>query len=789
MRQQKHKSIKILLGLALLIGLNLQVSAQLLPGYLSGQATIGENPTLLYGNLTIGSSGELFLGTHLPRLQQINTLFLIGNYTGETGAKTYHSVINNSNDFGTRGFVDIVGTASGSTEIMLDLFNGWDGSCIDLARAHNAGSDINAFVMQEANYNGHTAYLKSRIYGNDRIWFLAERMIVAQYLFPNGQSRCLNDLTPFDELTVQTAATGNYLYQWYKSPNPDGSNAIPVGSANGGQTASYRPIITTDTTFYYFCIVRSANCPEYNIDTTDVSGAITVYGEPRIHIYGANLCIGENWLFTAEIYEGDTTGTGYWHISEGLSASINDTTGLVTAHSTGRFTVTYHYTTPNGCSTFVTSQEYEVFAKPVSEVQDIILCSPQTIPASSLIVNLINADTYKIYDSDGVTEITGQNIQATYGTKTYYVEAINTDCHCVTERVAVHVTVTDIITFDLPAQAILCQGELTVDLASLVTNVNITDYSIEVYNANNVLLAGTIVTASNQLYYVKVVANGCSSDSKGIMVVVGNDNVQILQQPTIQVYNPDDLDGFVNFYVVAEGASSYQWYKIENGVSTALVGETNPLLSIPVTDINPNISYYVVVTGGCGSNVINITSDIVYAEVCLPIIIQKKNHTLVVDNNSHNNGGYTFVYYEWYKNNQLIHQGAHGSDLGGMYNTGGSNLNPSDSYYVIVTDQYGKKHRSCTYNPIIYISGTRIIAYPNPVNVTSSLIVVDVETDDEELLANGVITSYNVLGQYLGQVRTNGHRITPVQLPLVAGVYVLRFTSGDFSQDIKIIIQ
>ncbi|MDR0872914.1 MAG: T9SS type A sorting domain-containing protein [Prevotellaceae bacterium] len=805
---------KFLLGLALLtMGLNTSIFAQ--GSWSFGQLTIGDNPTLLYGDITNVASGELFLGNHTPRLQQTNTLYIVGSYTGDPGSKNYHSVINNTNTSGTRGFLDIVGNATGNTEIVLDMFSGWDGTCIDLARAYNSGSDIDAFIMQEGDYNGHHAYLKSRVEGGDRIWFLAERMIIGEYLSPQGQNRCIGSNNPFDPLTVVTPSNGNYLYQWYKksgapADSRDFSNAAPVGSANGGQTATYTPVINTDTTFYYFCVVRNANCSAFNVDTTDVSGAITIDGIPDIHIIGTNMCIGNDTAFIAEAYIGnkryilpEAGSTYFWHISEGLAATIDSLTGIVTAHSTGTFQVCLHYTTPGGCTLVVSSADegqdghnkpYIVFAKPVSEVQDIVLCSPQIIPASSLIKNLINADTYKIYESDGVTEITGQNIQATTGTAIYLVEAINTDCHCVAERVAVRVTVTDNITFDLAqSSVILCEGsESLIDLASYVENVNVSDYRIEVYTASGSLLPGTIVGASEQMYYVKVISGNCSSAGIGISVKSGSNNLKILTQPTVQSYSTDELDDYVNFYVVAEGATSYQWYKLEYGVSTPISGETGSVLSIQAAEIdaNPNTSYYVVVTGGCASKLVSIKSDVVYAGACRPLIIQKKNHTLIVDNNRSNNGGYNFVYYEWYRNNELIHKGAYGNkDLGGMYNTGGSNLNTADVYYAILTDETGKKHRTCTYNPVNYISNTRIVAYPNPTTTASSLVVVDVETNDEELLANGVITAYNSAGQYLGQYRTEGHRVTPVQLPSVAAVYILKFTSGEYEKEIKIIVQ
>jgi hypothetical protein len=354
MKRNKHiKNIVLSSGLALLISVSQLISAQSLLSYLSEKATIGENPTLLTGNLTIGSSGQLFFGSHQPLLQQTNRLFNRGNYEGKIGARIYLSVVDNSNSHGSRGFLDIVGTATGSTEIVLDMFDGWDGSRIDLARAHNVGSNITAFTMQEAVYNHRVAYIDSRVEGNDRIWFLAEQQ--------------------------------------------------------------------------------------------------------------------------------------------------------------------------------------------------------------------------------------------------------------------------------------------------------------------------------------------------------------------------DD---------------------------------------------------------------------------CLPLIVQKRNNTLVVDNS----GGYNFVYYTWFRTDQfgnevLIHQGAHGVGLGGVFNVGRGSLNPLDTYHAIVTDQHGNQHRTCPHNPAIFIPNTRIIGYPNPTTVDRSLVMIDVETNDEELLANGVIIVYNILGHRIGgETRTNGHRITPIQLPPVAGTYIFHFISGTVQEVIRIVV-
>jgi hypothetical protein len=178
-------------------------------------------------------------------------------------------------------------------------------------------------------------------------------------------------------------------------------------------------------------------------------------------------------------------------------------------------------------------------------------------------------------------------------------------------------------------------------------------------------------------------------------------------------------------------------------------------------------------------------------EECLPLIMQKRNNTLVVNNNEASNGGYNFTHYKWYRNNdELIHEGTVGAGLGGIYNTGKVNLDPHDAYHVVVIDQFGNEHHSCVYNPTIFDHVTKIIAYPNPAPINNSLVAVDVETDDEKILEHGIITVYNTLGQRIGEgVPTNGHRITQVQLPSVKGMYLLKFVSEDVEKTVRIVVQ
>ncbi len=142
-----------------------------------GKTVVGCNQTTISGNLTLKSTGKLYLGSHSPQGLQNNTLILNGNYIGENGSTLYLSVTDNSNETGTKGFIDILGTAnqtSGATRIELDLFDNWDGSNIDLIRA-NANSDTNTFCMDETGYGNMIAVLLHRTEGNSLIWYIVQK--------------------------------------------------------------------------------------------------------------------------------------------------------------------------------------------------------------------------------------------------------------------------------------------------------------------------------------------------------------------------------------------------------------------------------------------------------------------------------------------------------------------------------------------------------------------------------------------------------------------------------------
>ena len=356
MKKYKQQKTKFLISLCLLC-ISLSASAQLLPGNLYGQMVVGSGTpwVLINGDLKIMSTGELFLGSHSPRGEQTNQLAISGNYIGEDGSRIYISVNDNSNTPGTRGYIDIIGTATktdGPTTIELDAFNkslGWNGACIDLIRANAVGSDPGTFRMNEQNLNGRIGLLRYRYYNNDLVWFFAEKLILGQRI--DAQTICRD--ASFNPLSV-TVAPGEYTYQWYRCNESGNSNSfVNLGSANGAQTAHFTPPANAIGTNYYRCIVTSLTC-NYNTDTTTVSGAIIVNANVRIIRQPESQAIIDNGIPVNIQLSVETEGaTSYQWFRNGIAISNSNSPEITV--ELGDAMDTYHVEV-SGCGGTIVSE-------------------------------------------------------------------------------------------------------------------------------------------------------------------------------------------------------------------------------------------------------------------------------------------------------------------------------------------------------------------------------------------------------------------------------------------------
>ncbi|MDP5100360.1 MAG: hypothetical protein NWQ09_03460, partial [Nonlabens sp.] len=163
------------------------------------------------------------------------------------------------------------------------------------------------------------------------------------------------------------------------------------------------------------------------------------------------------------------------------------------------------------------------------------------------------------------------------------------------------------------------------------------------------------------------------------------------------------------------------------------------------------------------------------------IVEQKYNNVLVVNNNPANNGGYSFVAYEWFKNDrrvgtqQFFSEGDNATDV----------LDPTALYYVRMTTTTGEVLQTCV--STISLGNTfSLTVLENPVISGRKLNVrADYPTSE---LDNARYELYSASGQYLYTVRVDGVD-TAIELSesLPVGMYRLVLITQARSQSVNFI--
>lgn len=162
---------------------------------------------------------------------------------------------------------------------------------------------------------------------------------------------------------------------------------------------------------------------------------------------------------------------------------------------------------------------------------------------------------------------------------------------------------------------------------------------------------------------------------------------------------------------------------------------------------------------------------------------QKFDNTLLINNNPKTNGGYNFVGYQWFKNEELVGE----EQVYSVGNNASDLLDPTASYHALLTTKEGDVVRVCPMT--ITLKGTRgVMLYPSPARVGESLTLqVNNATDN---LAGTVMDIYNMKGQLVYSKVIAGDR-TIFELPqtIQSGVYIAVIKIDNKQEVIKFIVE
>jgi hypothetical protein len=164
-------------------------------------------------------------------------------------------------------------------------------------------------------------------------------------------------------------------------------------------------------------------------------------------------------------------------------------------------------------------------------------------------------------------------------------------------------------------------------------------------------------------------------------------------------------------------------------------------------------------------------------------VVQKFDNVLLVNNNPETNGGYEFITYTWYRNDELIGTG--------QYYSAGENitdlLDPDANYYVRMTTIDGEVLQTCLGQiDLQHDFSSRL--YPNPA-VAGRFITVEADFPQQEL-ENMQISIYSLTGSLVTSVRSSTP-VTQVQLPgtIEDATYIVILETPNIKKSLKVIVR
>jgi hypothetical protein len=221
-----------------------------------------------------------------------------------------------------------------------------------------------------------------------------------------------------------------------------------------------------------------------------------------------------------------------------------------------------------------------------------------------------------------------------------------------------------------------------------------------------------------------------------------------------------NLDATLTFNVISGGYPAQQTYTVytTEGIFVQTGAIVSNSLTIDMTGYAAGDYDFLVDIDSCTYPVS------VRVKMNSTVVEQRWDDVLVCNNNPANNGGYTFVSYQWYKNGAPI-AGATGqyyNEIGGL----------NGEYYLWIKDENGNEYWTC---PQIYRTDVAISVYPNPATVEQE-ITIELPFTPEQL-DGAVLDIYDAKGALVQHVNTL-QPITKVSGFKAQGAYFGRILTG-----------
>ncbi|MBF0649229.1 T9SS type A sorting domain-containing protein [Dysgonomonas sp. GY75] len=312
MKRQFIIKLTCLLFLCIITIPAIPIKAQAVQSAWHGKISIGDIPVLMHGDLALQSDGELF--TNNGRME------LEGSYYGEPGSRAYRYIKGTAidADIDASFFLD-ASIATGSTEIIPELDEGWDGSPVELVKAGlgitaigtgtSTGSSVFYIEPKIPDCGDLYVQLLHKGNGNNSVWSLTGTITLPLIKQLRNHTLLINN-------NPDTNDGHNFsYYKWYKDGQQlkEGSHkehggSYYTGGANLDENAVYMVEVTDADGKRYF------SCP-YSYVPIALPASVKVYPNPvsrdNSRVYVQVETTDEKLLEQAEVEVYSYTGSYY----------------------------------------------------------------------------------------------------------------------------------------------------------------------------------------------------------------------------------------------------------------------------------------------------------------------------------------------------------------------------------------------------------------------------------------------------------------------------------------------
>ncbi|SHJ20244.1 Por secretion system C-terminal sorting domain-containing protein, partial [Mesonia phycicola] len=487
-----------------------------------------------------------------------------------------------------------------------------------------------------------------------------------------------------------------------------------------------------------------------------------------------------------EVLASDVTKTTATDNCGGIVTVTNDATFPITTQ--GTTVITWTYTDVNGNSSTQT-QNINVLASPIS----VVTFNDKTVTYNgnlhSIMVNNLPTDasvTYSISPSGTTTNgATDAGIYTVTAVVTPPATAVNCDPITLTATLTIE-QAPQTITFN-PLAIMVLEDDPDFQLQAIASSGLAVDYTYTYTSANppatvsstgwvDLLTSGLVdITAhqagnANYLPATSVMQTLQinSRDASAHSIEIED---EVYSSPSNEIY----------YLIACEDAFNAVTVTFETETNASVNPSHNFTIETPIPGIYRE---EIIITSQDGSTTETYLITVEKMFSFSDIVEQKFDNVLLVNNNPSTNGGYSFVAYEWYKDDQII-------SVDQYYSAGPSTLDlldPSAEYYVRMETTEGDILQTCIGSITLEHDFSASI-FPNP-NESGSVLNIELEgleISSAELLN---INLYSLQGAKVGHW-VSDRNFTTVKLPetLATGVYIVNCTADNKTYNFKLIIE